>query len=58
MANVYTRTHRSLEVSCVVDLGLINGKRERHAFKTKAEADTFAEQKRIEHQNEGMAALG
>src|ERR1035441_10105544 len=55
--NVYTRVHRSGQVGYVVDLGLINGKRERHSFKTKAEADTFAELKKTERQNQGTAAL-
>jgi integrase len=55
--NVYTRVHRSGQASYVVDLGLINGKRERPSFKTKAEADTFAELKRTERQNQGTAAL-
>lgn len=55
--NVYTRVHGSGQVSYVVDIGLINGKRERHSFKTKAEAGTFAELKRTERQNQGTAAL-
>jgi hypothetical protein len=55
--NVYTRVHRSGQASYVVDVGLINGKRERPSFKTKAEADTFAELKRSERQNQGTAAL-
>src|ERR1035441_6482402 len=38
-------------------IGLINGKRERPSFKTKAEADTFAELKKTERQNQGTAAL-
>ena len=55
--NVYTRIHRSGQASYVVDLGLINGKRERYSFRAKVEADTFAEQKRIESTNQGTAAL-
>ncbi len=55
--NFYPRTHRSGEISFVVDLGLVNGKRERHCFTSKLEAQTFAEAKRIERQNEGTAAL-
>jgi hypothetical protein len=43
--NVYRRVQRSGEISYVVDSGLINAKRERHSFKTKAEADTFAANK-------------
>ncbi|MDB6021307.1 MAG: hypothetical protein JWQ04_1164, partial [Pedosphaera sp.] len=56
--NVYEREHRSGEASFVVDLGLVNGKRERHSFTDKASANTFAEQKRVERLNEGTAALG
>ncbi|MDB6108302.1 MAG: hypothetical protein JWR69_52 [Pedosphaera sp.] len=55
--NVYKRTHRGGEVSFVVDLGLVNHKRERHAFKDKESAATFAEQKQAERKNEGTAAL-
>ena len=40
-----------------VDLGLINGKRDRRSFKTKQEAETFAEQARVKRQNEGMAGF-
>ncbi len=42
----------------MVDLGLVDGLRQRHSFQTKAEADSFAEAKRVERQNEGAAALG
>jgi integrase len=55
--SVYTRIHRSGQASYVVDLGLINGKRERYSFKVRDEADTIAEQKRIERTNQGTAAL-
>ena len=55
--NVYARTHCSGETGYIVDLGLINGNRERHSFASKTEADTFAETKRVERQNEGTAAL-
>jgi hypothetical protein len=55
--NIYTRAHASGVVGYMVDLGEIDGKRRRHSFKTKAEATTFAELKRIERQNEGAAAL-
>lgn len=34
---MYGRTQRSGQVSYVVDLGLVNGKRERNSFKTKGE---------------------
>jgi hypothetical protein len=55
--NLYSRKHRSGQVGYIVDLSLINGKRERHSFNTKAEAETFAELKRAERQNQGVAAL-
>ena len=55
--NVYTRTHPTGSKSWVVDLGEINGKRDRHSFKTKQEAETFAEQARVKKQNEGLAAF-
>ena len=41
----------------MVDLGLINNQRERHSFKTKEEADAFAELKRTERNNQGMRAV-
>lgn len=56
--NVYSRIHRSGETGFIVDLGLINGKRARYSFRTREEAETFAESKRVERQNEGTAALG
>jgi integrase len=55
--NVYPRQNRSGSVGYIVDLGLINGNRERHSFKTKGEADTFAELKKTERLNQGVAAL-
>lgn len=55
--NVYSRVHRSGETGFIVDLGLINGRREPHSFKTKGEADTFAEARRAERLNEGASAL-
>src|SRR2546422_432740 len=55
--NVYSRMHRGGQVSDVVDLGLIDGKRQRPSFKTRTEADTFAEIKRTERTNEGSSAL-
>lgn len=55
--NTYTRRHRGGQVSYVVDLGIISGKRERHSFKTREDANTFAELKRAEKKNEGTAAL-
>lgn len=56
--NVYSRRHRSGEIGFIVDVGLVNGKRERHSFKTKEDADSFAALKRTERINEGTAALG
>lgn len=55
--HVYTRRYPSGQVAYVIDLGLVDGKRERQAFKTKDEAETFAEQARIKRQNEGLAAF-
>lgn len=55
--NVYSRFHRSGKKGFVVDLGLIDGKRARYSFTSKAEADAFADAKRMERQNEGTAAL-
>jgi integrase len=55
--NIYSRVHRSGSKSWVVDLGEIAGKRDRHSYKTKGEAETFAEQARIKKQNEGLAAF-
>jgi integrase len=55
--NVYSRTQRGGQVSYVVDLGLVNGKRERHSFKTKGEADSYAELKRTERKNQGARAV-
>ena len=55
--NVYTRVRGGGQASYVVDIGLINGNRERHWFKTKTEAGTFAELKQTERQNQGTAAL-
>lgn len=54
---LYKRTHRGGQVGYVVDLGLINGKRNRRCFATLAEARTFAEQARIAKRNEGTAAF-
>lgn len=53
-----TESIAAVLVGWAVDLGLINGKRERHCFQTKADAETFAEVKRTERTNEGTAALG
>ena len=55
--NVYKRTHASQQASYVVDLGLVNGQRERHSFKTREAADAFAELKRTERNNQGMRAV-
>jgi len=55
--NVYSRKQRTGQVSYVVDLGLVNGKRERHSFKTKDEALTYAQLKRTEKGNLGATAV-
>lgn len=54
---VYTRRYPSGQVAYIVDLGFINGKRERHTKDTLDEARTFAEQARIKRSNEGLAAF-
>ena len=54
---IYTRRHRSGQVGYLVDRGLINGKRERKSFKTKAEPETFAAQSKVLKQNIGMAGF-
>ncbi len=54
---VYERVHKSGNVSYVVDLGQINGRRDRTSFRTKYEANAFAEQKRTEKANHGASAL-
>jgi integrase len=56
--NIYPRTHRSGSISWVVDLGEIDGKRQRHSFLTKEEANTCAEQAKIKKVNEGLTAFG
>ena len=48
---------RSGNVSYVVDLGLVNFKRDRYSFKTKEEAETFADIKANERKNQGVAAI-
>ncbi len=55
--NVYTRVHGSGQASYVVDIGLINGKRVRHSFKSKTEVGTFDELKQTERQNQGTGVL-
>ena len=55
---IYKKVHRSGQVGYVVDLGLINGKRERRSFQSKVEAETFGEMARVKKQNEGPAAFG
>ena len=40
-----------------MDLGLVEGKRDRQAFKTKDEAETYAEKARVQKQNEGLTAF-
>ncbi len=54
---IYRRIHRSGQASYVVDLGLIEGKRERYSFRTKEEALTAGEHFRVARQNEGVAAF-
>lgn len=54
---LYKRSYPSGQVGYVVDLGLVNGRRDRQTFKTKEEADTHAEKARIQKQNEGLTAF-
>src|SRR5436190_10419056 len=54
---VYTRTYPSGQVAYIVDLGFVNGKRERHTEDSLEEARTYAEQARIKRNNEGLAAF-
>ena len=44
-------------ISFCVDLGRVNGKRERTFFKTRTAADSYAEQQRIARENMGTAAF-
>jgi hypothetical protein len=48
---------RTGQVSYVADLGYINGRRERHSFKTEGKADTFARLKRTKRSNQGAKAI-
>lgn len=47
------RVYPTGTVAWIVDCGMINGKRPRYAYGTKAEAETKAEQLRIERENDG-----
>ena len=51
------RRNPSGRISFMVDPGLRNGKRPRKFFKTKGEADTYAEQLQVARKNEGDAAF-
>ena len=54
---VYTRTYPSGQVAYIVDLGFVNGKRERHTEETLEDARVYAEQARIKRNNEGLASF-
>lgn len=54
---VTRRKNAGGSISFCVDLGGVNGKRERKFFKTRAEADTYAEQQRTARENMGTAAF-
>lgn len=54
---IYRLTHRSGQVGYMVDLGKVNGKRDRRTFPSKQEAETFAQQARSARENEGTAAF-
>ncbi len=54
---IYTRNHRSGQVGWIVDLGFVKGRRIRRCFQSKGEAETWAEEKRVDQENEGAKAL-
>jgi len=54
---IFIVTHRSGQISYQVDLGLVEGKRKREPFRTKAEAEARAAQARVIRANEGTAAF-
>jgi integrase len=54
---VTRRKNAGGSISFCVDMGRVNGKRERKFFKTRAEADTYAEQQRTARENMGTAAF-
>jgi integrase len=54
---IYTAKHRSGQASFQVDLGIVEGKRKRVNFATKADAETFAELSRVQRANQGMDAF-
>jgi hypothetical protein len=56
-ANITRRINASGTISWCVDLGLVNGKRKRHFYKTKQEAQTKADQFKIARTNLGTAAF-
>jgi len=47
------RVYPTGTVAWIVDCGMINGKRPRYAYVTKVEAETKAQQLRIERENDG-----
>ena len=51
------RINASGTISWCVDLGLVNGKRRRHFYKTKQEAETKGDQFKIARTNLGTAAF-
>ena len=54
---IYRAPQRSGQVSYQVDLGIVEGRRKRLTFPTKVEAETYAEQARVDRANEGVAAF-
>src|SRR4051812_14420424 len=53
---IYSRTNKGGTVSFIVDLGLNqDGKRDRRFFKTKVEAEGFAEGARLKREHDGIA---
>lgn len=54
---IHTRTYPTGTASYQVDLGMVNGVRQRIAFSTHEEAKTYAAMARTKRQNEGMLAF-
>lgn len=54
---IYKAKQRSGQVYFQVDLGIVDGKRKRPYFPTRAAAETYAEQARVARENEGTAAF-
>lgn len=51
------RVYCSGRTAHLVDCGMIKGKRQRRTFATRGDAETYAQQKRIERENQGLSAM-